>query len=47
MQAAEIKASATEYNAELNLTLFSLTDRYETVLNYTLMWNTNYVTIQI
>jgi len=47
MQAAEIKVSATEYDAELHLTLFSLTDRYETVFNYTLTWKTNYVTIQI
>jgi len=47
MHAAEIKVSATEYDAELHRTLSSLTDRYETVFNYTLMWNSNYVTVQI
>jgi hypothetical protein len=47
MQSAEINVSATEYDAELHLTLFSLTDRYETVFSYTLIWNTSYVTVQI
>jgi hypothetical protein len=47
MQAAEIKESAMEYYAELHLTLSSLTDRYETVFIYKLIWNTNYVTVQI
>ena len=47
MQADENKVSAMEYDAELHLTPFSLTDRYETVFSYKLIWNTNYVTVQI
>lgn len=47
MQAAEIKVSAMEYDAELHLMLFLLTYRYETVFSYTLFWNTSYVTVQI
>jgi len=41
MQAAEIKVSAMDYDAELHLTLFSLTERYEIVFSYKLIWSTS------